>query len=884
MLVLLVVAFIVAIIALAAERPSSHQAEASTIQRTLISAGEGHTCAVRSLTGNQSVSCWGRNTDGQLGNGSNTDSNTPVPVSMLTEPIAIAAGGYHTCALQAAGAVRCWGDNSNGQLGNGTATDSNTPVNVQGLSNAVGITAGLFHTCALLSNGRTACWGQNTAGQLGGGSFGGNSPAPITPCIICGGLFPVFLDDVTRITAGASHTCAVQADGTIDCWGSNFFGQVGDGSNTDRNKPTGVSGITDATAIAAGAFHTCAVRADGTGQCWGIGNTGALGNGGTSDSNAPVPVSGLSNAAAVTAGSGDSCAVLSSGTMRCWGFNSMGQLGDGTSGTNRTTPVTVCATGSGGGCPALSGVAHAEAGSGHTCAALADGSARCWGGNSNGQIGNGSNTNSSLPQTVFGLSLLGVVQISSGNNHTCVRTTPGDVYCWGANPNGQLGDGTTTYRSEPGLVPGLSDVVAVSAGGYHTCALQADSTVRCWGWNAYGQLGDGTNSSRFLPVAVPGLSNAVGVSAGGEHTCALLADGAVRCWGHNFAGQLGDGTSSDRSLPVAVSSLANTVALSAGGYHTCALQADSTVRCWGLGVLGQLGDGTSSDRSLPVAVSGLANAVAVSAGGTHSCALVASGTVWCWGESSLGRLGAATNETCFGVPCSMTPVAVLHGFTPFNNTVGIDLARYHTCAVRGDGTAWCWGSNNHGQLGTATGETCGSNNIPCSTTPVEVPNYVRTLALEAGGASHTCAVDGGSNLQCWGSNESGQLGDGTTTDRPAPVSVQGFAPPAQPYPGDTDGDGCPDAREQGTDQTTGGGRSYTNMWDYFNTSQDGSNRVDDVLAVINQYFVDVGEAGYDQDTDRTALGPDQWDLGPPNGEQRIDDVLAIIYQYFHDCS
>jgi alpha-tubulin suppressor-like RCC1 family protein len=257
-----------------------------------------------------------------------------------------------------------------------------------------------------------------------------------------------------------------------------------------------------------------------------------------------------------------------------------------------------------------SGVAAISAGSAYTCALTSAGGVKCWGRNNQGQLGDGTTTDRDEPADVPGLTS-GVAAVAAGTSHTCAITTAGGLKCWGLNSQGQLGDGTNTGRTTPVDASGLSSgVTAVAPGNFHTCAV-VEGGVKCWGFNNYGQLGDGTTTRRFTPVIdVLGLTSGVAaVAAGGSHSCALTSAGAVKCWGRNRTGQLGDGTSTGRLSPVDASGLTSGVdAIAAGWAHTCAVTTAGGVTCWGENSDGQLGDGTATDRTAPADVLGLKGA------------------------------------------------------------------------------------------------------------------------------------------------------------------------------------------------------------------------------------------------------------------------------------
>jgi alpha-tubulin suppressor-like RCC1 family protein len=280
----------------------------------------------------------------------------------------------------------------------------------------------------------------------------------------------------------------------------------------------------------------------------------------------------------------------------------------------------------------------------------------------------------------------------------------------------------------------------VSGGRYHNCALQTSGSVLCWGTNEAGQLGDGTLTDKPNPVAVLGLTNAVAVSAGGQYACALKTTGSVVCWGSNQYGELGDGTLVGKSAPVAVSGLTDAIALSAGDTHACALRASGAVACWGTnGLVGQLGNATAgATQSRPVSVIGLSDAIAISVGKFgHSCALRANGTVFCWGYDGSTEHYNASGQLSSG---------------PITDTVAISSGYFHTCALKTAGAVVCWGNNDWGQLGNTT-------TVKNSVAPVTVTGLSNAVALKSG-AQHTCALKATGEVVCWGIAGNNILGDG----------------------------------------------------------------------------------------------------------------------------
>ena len=364
---------------------------------------------------------------------------------------------------------------------------------------------------------------------------------------------------VLSLSLGFGNMCALRADGSLLCWGYNGYGQVGDGSTTDRSTPTRVAGIDDAVASANGAGHTCALRSDGEVWCWGLNDRGQLGTSDTTASETgrltPMPVSGLSDVVDIDAHYNWNCAVTRGGEVWCWGAHELdgtdlgGMLGDGVSGAS-TVPVRV-------------------------------------------------------------LHIDDAVEVSVGEKHACARLSSGDLWCWGRNFHGQLGDGSHTDRSAPVRVQGIDDAVAVAAGGFrgvHTCAVRERGAVACWGWNRHGQLGDGAggygSAMRSRPAPVPGLTGASGVVAGTMNACAIT-DGDVHCWGNRWLEHEWPGPDANNLTPVPVPGAVGARSISMGSGHACIIQDDGEVRCWGGNRDGLLfGDGWQAGDP-PVLIDGL---------------------------------------------------------------------------------------------------------------------------------------------------------------------------------------------------------------------------------------------------------------------------------------
>ena len=859
------------------------KADASTQPLTgivQITAGERQTCA---LTSRGRVLCWGGGSLGELGDGDDSRIGKDYPVPVVegkdsTEPlkniVQITAGVTHVCALTSNGEVFCWGSNTYGELGSDNTNHTNYPVQVvasngsnEALSNIIQISAGGdinegSHTCALTSDGEVRCWGDNYYGQLSGS--GSSSDHPLVVVDGDGSTEP--LQNIIQISVGARGTCALSTAGSVLCWGYNRNGELGDDDNTNRDYPVGVVetdgsdrllrlGVKtvpwgcypDGTCqklsptteylnsgggiwgqIGSGDGHTCALDVSGKVWCWGRAGSGQLGYDSNAHTDHPVRVveadgstDPLEDIVAISVGGYHTCALTSSGEVRCWGKGLEGQLGNGNT-ADKNFPVTVVDVD--GSTDPLENIVQVSAGGDHTCALTGEGGVVCWGQGKDGRLGNDGVISSSHPVRVVDADgstnpLTGIVQISSGDRHTCALTLEGQVVCWGEDAWGQLGNNdnsgdrdypTAVIDADESTEP-LKGIVQISSGGLHTCALTSDREVLCWGSGNSGELGHGYNFSTTYPVKVGGnspLGDIIQVRSGFSHTCAVDSQGMVACWGSGDVGQLGNGKTASSNHPVRVlgkdeQPLGDVVQLGVGFSNTCGLTSSGRVVCWGLGAFGSLGndDTVLSDTAVAVVDAdgskwplrtgvhkkswacyrdevchgvpsteyyindGTGVLDQISTGGNHSCAVTSGGQVRCWGQGNNGQLG---NDNIVEKDHGVTVVDGDDSSTALKSIVQVSLGDNHSCALNMDGGVFCWGLGTSGQLG--------NGGIVSKDHPVEVIVNGSTDSLEnivqiASGDNHSCALNTIGRIYCWGEGSNGQLGNNDIVSKDSAVMV-----------------------------------------------------------------------------------------------------------------
>lgn len=585
------------------------------------------------------------------------------------------------------------------------------------------------YSLVLDARGDVWAWGGNNAGQLGDGTrVDRTTPGPVT--------LPTSKRQHVVVVAAGGQSVALLDDGTLLAWGANNVGQVGDGTQIDRLQAVRVVDPSDATgfltsirAVATGGGFTLALKRDGHVYSWGANDEGQLGSGAftVTPRPLPAPVVDLDDVVAIAAGTNNTaCALRRDASVWCWGRNNIGQIGDGSSGANKPRPARV--------------------------------------------------------EVAPGQPLANVVAVAAGLAHQMALDADGNVWAWGFNQNGQIGNGGTTNQTRAVKIDGLSGVVAISAGNQFSLAVRGDGSAWAWGRNASGQLGDGTTTNRPTPVQVLDarqpqgtLHGVTALAAGGTHTVAVTDEGAVLCWGSKGVGQLGDGSAAFSLVPVAVlapggaGGLDGISAVYASGAVSMARTTSDTLLAWGANGFGNLGDGTVLDQVTPVSVvdqstsAPLAAVTGVGPNGVHALALLADQTVRAWGINSEGQLGSgALPSTTF----AFTTPAI-------SGVLGVWAAGQFSLAVKTDGTAWGWGQNTGGQLGI--GFTSSRALLPQQVKdPSDSSSFLQGVAQITAGGNFTVARKTDGTVWAWGQNNLGQLGNGNNTPRTTPSQVLGL--------------------------------------------------------------------------------------------------------------
>ena len=834
----------------------------------------GTTCGV---TSSGAGYCWGSNGDGQLGTGAAGDrSYVPVAIGGGHTWKMIAPGGSHVCGIRTDDVAMCWGSNSDGQLGDGTTNDSATPIAVSGGHSFASIDGGGANTCGITTAGLLYCWGSNHVYQIGNNVT--NQVDQLTPTRVHDpdSAANNWNKAILKVSVGGNFACAIDEDNRGYCWGDSWDNATGTGQTSYPkvpkriHKPNG-SANWDTTFIdiSAGMDHTCAIRSSGEARCWGTELYGQLGNGGDTNQSRkyPVKVSGNKTWVSIATGREHTCGINDANYMFCWGNNLFGQVGNNSTnnnaspqrvhdpnatsnnwtaqwsvvaggydtafgirtGTEQTInfpaqsdikltagPVTLGATASSGlTVTYASQTSNVCSVSGSTVTLLTTGtctieasqagtanifeaapvsvSFTVLAGDQTIEFPNpGTKNTSDFTGSGLGLSAAAssklAVSFSSSTSNVCTvsgilvtkvafgtctitASQAGDSN-FNAAPNvtrsfsivdGAASGSVWEWGSTPAAMSTSLVFTSVEAGRNHSCGLTAAGTAYCWGENQNGELGNGFDGiASAPPVMVLGGHTWAQVRPGGNSTCGVTTNGQGYCWGNNDRGQLGDGSTTESLVPVSVTAGETWTTIDPGGAFACGVTTSGAGLCWGNNFYGNLGNG-SKHNSTNVAqtsrtqISGGHSWSKIEAtNGGFTCGITTSGAAYCWGTGSNGVLGNGSTTST-----QQTPVAVSGGLS-FSFLTGADS---HICGLASGGQAHCWGYDGFGQLGSGRamggGTTTGGYDTSIkSTTPQAVAGGHSFVSISTGNDFFSCGVATGGQTYCWGRNT--RIGTGAT--------------------------------------------------------------------------------------------------------------------------
>ena len=693
---------------------------------------------------------WGLGTSGQLGMAEIVSRSVPAQVGTLTTWSTIATGSNISAVLKSDNTLWGWGENTTlaGILGLGDTVKRSSPVQVGGMITWSTAVRGYYHSLSTKSDGALWAWGKNNFGQAGFGDvISRSSPVQVGT-----------LTTWANIAEGGLTSVAIKTDGTMWSWGRGSDGELGLSDAVHRSSPVQIGTLATWSSLVGGGYeHSAAIKNDGTLWSWGKSQYGQLGMGDVVKRSSPVQIGTLATWSAVAKGNVHTVALKTDGTLWGWGRSQYGELGMSDA-VSRSSPVQI---------GTLATWSAITARRFHSAALKSDNTVWIWGRNNNGQLGLGDATNRSSPVQVGGGAAW--QSISAGYYHTLALQDPSllansQLFSWGKNDSGQLGQADIINRSSPVQIGTLTTWANLSAGYTHSSALKTDGTLWVWGGNSLGQLGQKDTIRRSSPVQVGALATWMQVAVGGKHTLTLKTDGTLWVWGYDNNGELGLGSQNGhRSSPVQVGTLTTWVQITGGTGHSLAIKNNGTLWAWGRNQFGELGlgdsyvsEGVFANRSSPVQVGTLATWAQILGKQLATAALKTDGTLWAWGYNYKGKLGLG-NTTNFSSPVQVGTLATW-------SKVGGSNENFF--GIKTDGTLWVWGGNAHGRLGQGDAVNRSS--------PVQV-GTLATWAQIGGGVFHAVALKTDGTLWQWGQNNVGQLGLSDIASRSSPVQVGTFA-------------------------------------------------------------------------------------------------------------
>ncbi len=773
-------------------------------------AGDYHTCGI---TNRNEIRCWGWNYFRQLG--ITGVSLSPVAMSMrgLDNFRVLSTGSNHNCAIALDKTVKCWGSNKFGQLGQSLVlTYLTTPTGVNGLLGVEIVATGYRNTCVATDANEVYCWGSNRFGQLGiepptsGDNLENPDPVEHQPQLI----EELTGKEIKQISIGFHHICAIilapddtdSEEGTIECWGWNSHGQLGQnprntrivGLGTLSTKPLTMAGMLPISSIATGANHTCGVTSIRSVVCWGANRHGQLGKASSIGSqSSPSDINLTSKVTNLEATHFNTCVTTEAGKLHCYGALARDGIREKNTGFD---------------------VVSLAVGLEHVCISKGDGTVECVGDNSRAQIGqNPVIVDYHKPNKVEGTT--GAKSISLGNSTACIIVTnDNNVQCWGSNNYQLLGmPAGTPSSAEPVDISGLTGVVDISNSFSHSyCAIASNenaqnpkNVIKCRGNNQYGELGIFPNSpSDNLVVnftTISGIENPRAISIKEEHACVISTEEHIKCWGRNDFRQFGNSADSG-IMPNTVSYrdsgktklMTGAKYISTGYSHTCAVSDElenltdievqkSVVWCWGINEFGQLGQQRYNhiNGNRPEEIKGLDNFKSISAGRGHTCGITSDDTIKCWGWNKFAQLGRDSQSinlldlkpssqnlgSWFALDLFLNPES--SQLTKLTKVEAISSGWAHTCAIAADyndigfstdsNAVYCWGDNEYGKSGGPWWAYGHQDSISHSATPIKIKGLRNVKAISAG-TGHTCAIvneindirapEGSNVVYCWG--------------------------------------------------------------------------------------------------------------------------------------